>query len=151
MRTIKFRGFSIEKQKWVYGNLVEKDHPQIEQPTIWVRLIHDRALHEEPVISQWIGQYTGWNDMNGTEIFEHDILLIEDYEFVEYYDCGIPDSPGERYKDCHCVVTYSGTGFVVNAWNGMGEIPLDYFEPKHIKVIGNMQQHEHLMPKEAEF
>lgn len=67
MREIKFRGMSeITGHEWVYGNL----HIDYKSGDMWV----GEEAPYEPIVRETVGQYTGFKDCNGTEIYEGDIL-----------------------------------------------------------------------------
>ena len=92
MRKILFRGkvdsdaYSYDrKSEWVYGDYSNYSILYPNRSSILTE------QDDYPVITETVSQYIGLNDVNGTKIFEGDIIEFEDcgsegYEYEEGFD-----------------------------------------------------------------
>jgi uncharacterized phage protein (TIGR01671 family) len=137
MREILFRGKRTDNSEWVRGYYVAANYS-------W----HKRGVHRDwivsaacanggwfsihgryPVVTDTVGQYTGFTDKNGTKIFEGDVVK----GFNNFHD------REEQY-----VIRHTGVGLLFceygNEWHP------DYIE--QAEVIGNIYDNPELMEDE---
>ena len=116
MRKIKFRAMMIGK-KWVYG-----DYTVVNMGLDMYECIVEREKESAtPIVLYTLGQYTGITDMNGTEIYEGDIVVADS----EY---------GDKITDIVCW-SY-GSFYVANH---------TFKQINNVEVIGNIYEHKHLL------
>lgn len=91
MREIKFRGKSLDSGEWLYGDLIHYEW-EPGQPYPYIQTGMERNEHGimqtrgGRVNPSTIGQYTGWTDKDGKEIYEGDIV---EFVYVDYPVCEV--------------------------------------------------------------
>ena len=143
MRTIKFRGKKPTNGVWVYGSLVYSNEIQT---AIYFQTGSGlvKSMEWVYVNPETVGQFTGFLDKNGKEIYEGDVLRSDEYP----YSC-----IGDKERDNYYAVVYyceEGACFgIVTVKNpnssvaGISDGILDDVEREKMKsfeVIGNIHE-----------
>lgn len=126
MREIKFRGLGIFDNQWTYGGIsnmlpdstaiIEKNYKHGEPPSAHV------------VDPKTVGEYTGFKDIQGNEVFEGDVLSICFDEHDE-----------DREHGWNAEVIFHHGCFMA----GDEDLVVNIIESA--LVIGNIHEHPHLL------
>lgn len=135
MRDIKFRGFTINEEKygngkdgWIYGNLLLLDNKKAQ-----IQDINDDNFFKFIDIKS-LGQYTGLHDKNGKEIYEGDIIFIKG-------ETKLLDIKGKvEYSNILAQFIITNTGNIVNEAESLGD-----YEEEDIEKIGNVYDNPELL------
>jgi hypothetical protein len=137
-REIKFRGKRVDNGEWTYGNLFVGENKK-------TYILSGENLSRfngiwslgcgvcEEVNPETIGQYIQLKDKNDTEIYEGDLLQVDNKEPVEV-----------RYEEIYASFGLWRKGFSFLHYFH------EYVEPGDCEVIGNIHDRTQITKKEAE-
>lgn len=138
MREIKFRGKNTGANEWIYGAYIPPDCTFWREPSIVN--IYKRML----IDPKTLGQYTGYKDANGKEIYEGDILSLNEKYYPKTLLCVV--KYGAHLSKC-----FNGgddLGFYTEFSeenSGLFRQDFMFWLNKGVKVIGNIHDNPELM------
>ncbi|MDR2207143.1 MAG: YopX family protein [Flavobacteriaceae bacterium] len=144
-RKIKFRGKRNNDNRWTYGGAVGNwNNCTFIIPDDSFSFScngSDIDFDVDYVLPETVGQFTGLHDKNGKEIYEHDIVILNEPEPYNYVDCLIKYENATAsfclialYDDCSIYELYK-KGTVMSLY-----IPIE-----KIEVIGNIHENKDLL------
>lgn len=136
MREIKFRAQDYSC-KWQYGFVAK-----VNESSVIIPLKQEDSVAQY-VISETIGQYTGLNDINGKEVYEGDIVIIDgepnNRRVVVYYEEAFNIATIEEYdylqKGEHPYLNDYAHMTCLNEWSNTGLV----------RVLGNVHDDPELL------
>ena len=129
MRTIKFRGQTVDTKELIYGDLIqtEKDFKSVVEILDWSK-VGCKPKKSLVVNPETVGQFTGLTDKNGVEIYEGDILSTETLKHMQV---------GWNNRFSSFSLTHKDWAF--SHWFG------ESCEPEQCLVVGNIFENPELL------
>jgi uncharacterized phage protein (TIGR01671 family) len=86
MRLIKFRGKKVDGGEWVFGDLIQVPENILNGFKTQILVFEgiesgDPLFEQYDVIPETVGQYTGYEDIEGKELYDGDFVK---YQFLRY-------------------------------------------------------------------
>lgn len=135
MREIKFRGKRVSYKSWYYGSVITCDDGKA---VIVNSARHTWAHSYVEVIPKTIGQFTGWHDSNGNEIYEGDIIDV-------HIPCNAIGEEEHRTRIVAWNSKMSCFQFQDKNGNCISDSVGAKYNVIHYSVIGNIHDNEELL------
>lgn len=135
-REIKFRGKRTDNDEWVFGGYMKNKNGIYITDTDSFHL--NKTYKNYLVIPETVGQFTGLCDKNGVEIYEGDIIRLDD----EYRK--LISSLDENLCGRDCLVDFRDGSFMFgrNRYNPNVLDSYLWLSSEHCEVIGNIYEVE---------
>ena len=125
MREIKFRAWLKEDKKMVNVETMDFTDKSI-QYLKRSEIINAYILRRESFDDVELMQFTGVNDKNGKEIYEGDIVVLNNIE-----------------NDNMCIVRYEHSSYRLEGWSLRED--LSNVEDRFLEVVGNIYENKNLL------
>ena len=132
----KFRGQKIDTKEWIYGSFIQmnsNEHQCFIFPENTPLCIELTDFYTIPVLKETVGQYAGQHDRNGKEIYEGDLVIVEQEDESELIEI-------KWYDDASRFVLAASTY----------TCDFDNYSGEDCEVIGNIYENPELLKGGAE-
>jgi len=141
MRKIKFRGQRKKDGRWIYGAYIPNDCTYWTEPSI------ADMNHRFEIRPETLGEYTGFNDLEGTEIYEGDILQLDDTGDIEgFLIVNFGDNEGTMWgrENYGFFITFTNAKL-----NKINRQDFMYWFRKGVRVVGNVHDNHELSEQKS--
>ena len=134
MRDYKFRGQKIDTKEWIYGSFIQmnsNEHQCFIFPENTPLCIELTDFYTIPILKETVGQYTGQHDKNEKEIYEGDLIFIDD----------VDGTFTVKWNDYSARLEINGDGITAD---------FDNYYGYECEVVGNIYENKELLEGGAE-